>query len=156
MHTHVYSPCMSAKNTSSGGNSGICLNLSYRKATRVISQIYDRELAECGIKCTQFTILRATSFRKQTTNAELQDILILNQTTLTRGLKPLIRDGLIQVEVGQDRRQKILSLTKEGQKLYIEAEKKWQVAQKYIRERLGQTMTDQMIEMNNALVKLHQ
>jgi hypothetical protein len=60
-----------------------CLNLSFRKATRVISKIYDRELADCGIKCTQFSILRATYMLKQTTNAELQERLVLDQTTLT-------------------------------------------------------------------------
>lgn len=130
------------------------MNLSYRKASRVISQIYDQELADCGIKCTQFTILRATNFRKKTTNAELQKSLVLDQTTLSRGLKPLIRDGFIQVEPGQDRRQKVLSLTKKGKELYSQAEIKWQRAQKFIRNKLGQKMTEQMIELNNALVKL--
>lgn len=151
---HVYNPDMTTNNPLPGGNSEVCLNLSYRKATRVISQIYDRELVDCGIKCTQFTILRATALRKQTTNAELQEILVLDQTTLTRGLKPLIRDGLIQVEPGEDRRQKILSLTKEGKNLYRKAEKKWQGAQKYIRKSLGRGITAQIIELNNALVSL--
>ena len=131
-----------------------CINLSFRKAARVISKIYDRELADCGIKCTQFSILAATYARKQTTNAELQDRLVLEQTTLTRGLKPLIRDGLIQVEPGLDRRQKILSLTMKGKNLYRLAEKKWRRAQKMMRERLGADMTEQMIEMNSALVAL--
>jgi DNA-binding MarR family transcriptional regulator len=132
----------------------VCMNLSYRKATRVISQIYDRELADCGIKCTQFTILRATFLLKKTTNAELQERLVLDQTTLTRGLKPLVRDGLIQVEPGEDRRQKILSLTGKGKDLYRKAEKKWQRAQEHVRHSLGQETMDQMIKMNTALVAL--
>lgn len=130
------------------------MNLSYRMASRVISQIYDRELAECGIKCTQFSILRATYLLRQTTNAQLQEKLVLDQTTLTRGLKPLIRDGLIQVQPGEDRRQKLLSLTRKGKALYAKADKKWQGAQKYIRKRLGKEKTDQMIEMNAAVVTL--
>jgi len=145
---------MSVKNQKPAGNIELCMNLSYRKASRVISQIYDRELADCGIKCTQFSILRATFFRKHTSNAELQEILVLNQTTLTRGLKPLIRDGLIQVEPGEDRRQKILSLTSKGEDLFCQAEKKWQRAQKYIRSKLGQEKTDQMIKLNSSIVEL--
>ncbi len=131
-----------------------CMNLSFRKASRVISQIYDRELADCGIKCTQFTILRATFLRKQTSNAELQIILVLNQTTLTRGLKPLIRDGLIRVEAGEDRRQKILSLTMKGEDLYLQAEKRWRRAQKFIHKKIGPEKIDLMVELNNSIVEL--
>jgi len=145
---------MSVINQKPTGNIELCMHLSYRKASRVISQIYDRELADCGIKCTQFSILRATFIRKHTSNAELQEILVLNQTTLTRGLKPLIRDGLIKVEPGEDRRQKILSLTSNGKDLFFQAEKKWQRAQKFIRRKLGQEKTDQMIKLNNSIVEL--
>ncbi len=133
-----------------------CINLSFRKATRVISKIYDRELADCGLKCTQFSILRATYLLNQTTNAQLQDRLVLDQTTLTRGLKPLIRDGLIQAEPGLDRRQRILSTTTKGKDLYRRAEKRWHRAQELMRKRLGQDKTEQMMELNNALVALRQ
>ncbi len=149
-------PPMNAKHPKPKAKSEACINLSFRKATRVISKIYDRELADCGIKCTQFSILAATYARKQTTNAELQDRLVLDQTTLTRSLKPLIRDGLIQAEPGLDRRQKILSLTTKGNDLYRQAEKRWRRAQEFMRKRLGPDMTEQMIEMNTALVALRQ
>ncbi len=154
MHMHVDNTNMDEKSNGQRGGFEVCMNLSYRKAARVISQIYDRELAECGIKCTQFTILRATFLSKQTSNAELQEILVLDQTTLSRGLKPLIRDGLIQVETGEDRRQKILSLTGKGIDLYRHAEPKWLRAQQYIHDKLGQKKVNQMIEMNTALVSL--
>jgi len=131
-----------------------CINLSYRKAARVISQIYDRELSACGIKCTQFSILRAIHLLKRTTNAELQHHLALDQTTLTRGLKPLIRDGLIEVNPGTDRRQKLLTLTPAGEELHRRAQRQWLKAQQHVRERLGQNVTEQMIELNAALVAL--
>ena len=152
----MYYVPMISKNTKPTADFELCLNLSFRKATRVISQIYDRELADCGIKCTQFSLLRATFLLKHTTNAELQDRLILNQTTLTRGLKPLIRDGLIQAEPGLDKRQKILSLTPQGKDLYRRAEKSWRRAQDYMRQKLGADLAEQMIEMNTALVALRQ
>ena len=132
----------------------VCFNLSFRKATRVISQIYDRELADCGIKCTQFTILRAIKHMDETTNAELQERLVLDQTTLSRGLKPLIRDGLIQARPGQDKRQKILSLTPKGKDLYQQAMKGWRRAQDTLRKSLGADITEQMIDLNTALVNL--
>jgi DNA-binding MarR family transcriptional regulator len=131
-----------------------CVNLSYRKASRVISQIYDRELAEVGLKCTQFSILRAVREMQQTTNAQLQELLVLEQTTLTRGLKPLIRDGFIKMQPGMDKREKLLSLTWEGRQLYRKADKKWQQAQDMVIGKLGRKIAKQMLEMNKALIAL--
>lgn len=130
------------------------MNLSFRKASRVISQIYDHELAEMGLKCSQFSILRAVREMQQTTNAKLQELLVLEQTTLTRGLKPLIRDGYIKIETGMDKREKLLSLTPEGKGLYNRADKKWQQAQDAVIRKLGRKTSEQMIEMNKALVAL--
>ena len=131
-----------------------CINLSYRKASRVISQIYDRELAELGLKCSQFSILRAVHLKQQTTNAELQELLVLDQTTLTRGLKPLIRDGLINSEPGLDKREKLLSLTRQGKNLYSKADKKWQQSQDAVIRKLGRKIAERILEMNKALVAL--
>ena len=133
-----------------------CMNLSYRKASRVISQIYDRELAEVGLKCTQFSILRAVRELRQTTNVELQEQLVLEQTTLTRGLKPLIRDGYIKIEAGLDKREKLLSLTPKGKDLYDRADKKWQQAQDAVISKLGRKTSEQMLEMNESLVALRE
>jgi DNA-binding MarR family transcriptional regulator len=131
-----------------------CVNLSYRKASRVISQIYDHEFAEIGLKCGQFSILRAIDHMGQTTNAELQEILVLDQTTLTRSLKPLIRDGYIKTRPGMDKREKLLSLTKEGNDIHNIAGKKWQQAQDTVIKKLGRKVAEQMIEMNKALMAL--
>ena len=131
-----------------------CMNLSYRKASRVISQIYDRELAGVGLKCGQFSILRAVREMRQTTNAELQELLVLEQTTLTRGLKPLIRDGYIKIEPGLDRREKLLSLTAQGKHLYRKADKKWQQAQDAVIRKLGHKTSARILKMNQALVAL--
>jgi len=131
-----------------------CINLSYRKASRVISQIYDRELAEVDLKCGQFSILRAVREMRQTTNAELQEILVLDQTTLSRGLKPLVRDGYIKIEPGLDRREKLLSLTAQGRLLYSQADKKWKRAQDAVIRKLGRKTSERVITMNQALVAL--
>ncbi len=141
-------------NQVSSGGQLPCMNLSFRKASRVISQIYDHELAEMGLKCSQFSILRAVREMQQTTNAKLQELLVLEQTTLTRGLKPLIRDGYIKIETGMDKREKLLSLTPEGKGLYNRADKKWQQAQDAVIRKLGRKTSEQMIEMNKALVAL--
>ena len=131
-----------------------CLSLNLRKANRVMSQIYDHYLAECGIKGTQFTILRATTCLGKTTNKQLQEVLVLDQTTLSRNLKPLLRDGLILAQEGDDRRIKVLSLSKSGVKLFELANIQWQQAQAEVKSKLGKKNTALLHSLSNSIVSL--
>jgi len=131
-----------------------CLSLNLRKANRVMSQIYDHYLAECGIKGTQFAILRATTFLGQTTNKQLQEVLVLDQTTLSRNLKPLLRDGFISAHEGDDRRVKVLSLSKDGEKLFEQAKAQWQQAQIEVKAKLGDKNTALLHSLSTAIVSL--
>jgi len=131
-----------------------CLSLNLRKANRVMSQIYDHYLAECGIKGTQFAILRATTFLGQTTNKQLQEVLVLDQTTLSRNLKPLLRDGFISVQEGDDRRVKVLSLSRDGVKLFEQAKAQWQQAQIEVKAKLGEKNTALLHSLSTAIVSL--
>jgi DNA-binding MarR family transcriptional regulator len=131
-----------------------CLEL--RKVNRVLSRIYDSYMAKCGFKTSQFSILRAVNFLKNTTNRQLQDVLVLNQTTLSRGLKALIRDGYTAVKEGADRRQKDLLLMKEGTALFGEAEALWLDAQSYVELCLGDDTKKQLFSLSKSIVKLKQ
>jgi len=131
-----------------------CLSLNLRKANRVMSQIYDHYLAECGIKGTQFAILRATTYLGKTTNKQLQEVLVLDQTTLSRNLKPLLRDGYISAQEGDDRRIKVLSLSKDGEKLFELAKAQWQLAQIEVKAKLGDKNTALLHSLSNAIVSL--
>ena len=131
-----------------------CISLNLRKANRVMSQIYDHYLSKCHLKGTQFSILRATYLLKKTTNKELQDILVLDQTTLSRNLKPLVRDGFIITQEGEDRRIKELALTKQGHKLFNIAEQQWALAQAEVKNKLGTKNTDLLHSLSEVIVNL--
>ncbi len=131
-----------------------CLNLELRKANRVLTQIYDSFLSPVGLKTSQFSILRAIRYLKQTTNRDLQDVLVLDQTSLSRALKPLIRDGYVDVREGIDRRQKQLQLSASGKALFKEAEGLWMQAQKTVSSKLGQDAKNALLDVSEAVVKL--
>lgn len=131
-----------------------CYNLSMRKACRIINQFYEGRLSAAGIKVGQFSILRSVFFTKETTNKELQKILVLEQTTLTRNLKPLFRDGLLSLTLDpEDKRIKKISLTPEGHKRYHQALPLWQNAQKEFNQKIGETICDNIFGMTKAFVK---
>ena len=132
-----------------------CLNFEIRKANRVLSQVYDGYLQGCGLKTSQFSVLRAICFlNNKTTNTELQKILVLDQTSLSRALKPLLRDGIIQATTGVDRRQKELSLTTKGLDVYDQALSLWEQAQDYVSTRLGEKGQHELLKTVQSIVSL--
>jgi DNA-binding MarR family transcriptional regulator len=131
-----------------------CFQLAIRKSSRLITQFYQERLSKVGLKIGQFSILRAINFRKQTSNKELQSILELDQTTLTRNLKPLIRDGYLTLSTNfEDGRQKIISLSPDGLALYEEAVPIWKAAQDELQHKIGTTETDNILALTNVFIK---
>ena len=53
-------------------------------------------------------------------------------------LAPLERDGLINSRVGSDKRIRIVSLTKRGDRLVAHSEQRWDQAQKALMEAIGE------------------
>lgn len=130
-----------------------CFNLALRKSNRLITQFYDDKLAVLGIRVGQFSILRAVHFSEVTTNKALQKILVIDQTTLTRNLKPLIRDGLLQlVASADDQRVKEISLTKDGKALYEKALPIWKNAQSELIKRIGKNDAEQLVALSDLIV----
>jgi len=136
-------------------NTDYCFNLAMRKSSRLITQFYEERLKSAGLKVGQFSILRAVFFNKETTNKALQEILVLDQTTLSRNLKPLFRDGYLQTSVDDnDSRQKNISLTDSGSELYHNALPLWQQAQQEIAEKLGDVQANNIHELAERFVKV--
>jgi DNA-binding MarR family transcriptional regulator len=135
-------------------HNGDCFNLAMRKSSRLITQFYQERLSKTGLKVGQFSILRAVNFCKETSNKELQSILVLDQTTLSRNLKPLIRDGYLKLSAhSEDGRQKIISLSPAGLALYQETLPIWQAAQDELQQKIGTTETDKILALTDIFVK---
>jgi DNA-binding MarR family transcriptional regulator len=121
-----------------------CANL--RKAARVVTQAYDAALQPDGLKATQFTLLAVLAKRGDAPLTRLADALVMDRTTLTRNLKPLIRKGLIRIENEQDRRVRKVSLTEAGRRVVEDARPRWEQAQSRIVEGLGQARWSGFLE----------
>lgn len=132
-----------------------CYNLKLRQADRVLTSYYDEALRDLGITIAQFSLLRALSYMKQTPQKELQQALVLQQTTLTRNLQPLIRSGYVQTRPSpEDGRVTLVSLTDEGKALFKQAKVRWDQAQKGIASHLGPELTQQLLNVADAVLAL--
>ncbi|WP_281558376.1 MarR family winged helix-turn-helix transcriptional regulator [Thalassomonas sp. RHCl1] len=132
----------------------MCFNLAMRKSSRLITKFYEERLSTLGLKSGQFSILRAVNFKKQTSNKELQGILAIDQTTLSRNLKPLFRDGYLRLQADDnDARIKLISLTPQGETLYQSALPVWEKAQQDIVHKLGKTEVEKILTLSDSFVK---
>ena len=122
-----------------------CANL--RRAARAVTRMYNQELRSNGLELTQFTLLMALNLTGETTQGELGNLLALDTTTLTRTLRLLLKRGLIRATQGDDRRQRLLSLTAEGRQKFQRSRPRWERAQRRLQAALGPGTWGQLSEV---------
>jgi DNA-binding MarR family transcriptional regulator len=98
--------------------------------------LYDDELRRVGLRTTQYSLLRRLSYAGEVRQRDLGGLTSLDETTLTRNLRPLIDAGWIAVSPGEDRREKLVRLTEDGEAKLREARPAWERAQQRLRSRL--------------------
>lgn len=115
--------------------SGACYCLALRRASRRMIRLYDSVLSEHGLTIAQFSLLPWIHAMKRPTVQRLAEKAQMDQSTLSRGLALLERDGLVTAEVDpDDRRKRILRLTDEGQRRMVAASEAWKQAQDEVAE----------------------
>jgi len=114
-----------------------CANL--RRAARAVTQLYEEQLRESGLRATQFTLLQALGITGTITQGDLGGLLALDSTTLTRSLKPLVRRGWVRSLAGEDRRERHFQLTAAGRRELDRVKPHWERAQQRLRKFLGDT-----------------
>src|SRR6267142_1959569 len=106
-----------------------CLCNALRQASRAVSRLYDEELRGVGLRTTQSSLLRHLRRSGEVRQRDLGGLTSLDETTLTRNLRPLIDSGWVTIGVGQDRREKLVSRTAPGATKLRKAHPAWKRAQ---------------------------
>jgi DNA-binding MarR family transcriptional regulator len=120
-----------------------------RKATRRVSQIYDRSLEQAGMTVTQYGLLGQLARYDGIGIGALAEKLIMDPTTLTRNLRPLERRGLVAMKPDKnDKRSRCLHLTASGRAAFEQAVPAWVRAQRRVEDALGGSET---AALNEAL-----
>ncbi|MDI4235415.1 MarR family transcriptional regulator [Bradyrhizobium sp. Arg237L] len=101
-----------------------------RKAARRVSMLYDRALDPAGIRLTQYALLAELDRTGPMTITELANAMVMERNGLGHNLQPLERDGLVRMEIGRDRRSRIIVMTEVGRQRLAEAKPLWRRAQK--------------------------
>ncbi|HEU5340421.1 MarR family winged helix-turn-helix transcriptional regulator [Edaphobacter sp.] len=119
-----------------------CLCGSFRRAARALTQTYEEALRPLGLRATQMTTLQVLTRTGEVSQGRLGQILAIDSTTLTRTLAIMVREGWVRERRGKDRRERLLSLSKTGQRKLERATPVWEEVQARLRTRLEQGMGD--------------
>lgn len=128
----------------------VCRNL--RMTTRITTQYFDQIFQTVGIPAAQFSLLSDIASRESVTITELAEILLMDQTTVTRNIEILRKKGYVLVRTDDnDSRRKCISISDTGLQKLNEAMPKWNEVQTLIEQEIG---TEKLEEFLKTLAQI--
>ncbi|VWX62010.1 Transcriptional regulator, MarR family [Burkholderiales bacterium 8X] len=114
-----------------------CTNFKLRRLSRQMSRLYDAEVAQSGLKTSQYSLLSNVMHLGPLRPSDLAAAMDVDASTLTRNLKPLVAAGWLTVGEGADARSRLVAITDAGRKKRAEAQRHWRHAQEKLNALLG-------------------
>lgn len=115
-----------------------CTHFKLRQLVRRVARLYDAELAQAGLKGTQYSLLSMLVRVGPVKPADLARGLGLDASTLTRNLKPVVAAGWATQGPGRDERSRLIQITAAGRAKQAEARRHWRRAQSRVNAVLGE------------------
>ncbi len=109
------------------------------KMTRQVDSAFDQALSPVGITGRQLGLLMTLAHNPPLNVNRLAAAIGSDASTVPRAIRPLLRQALIKVETGKDRRERLISITPAGMSLLIKAVPYWAKLQRGIIDSLGET-----------------
>ena len=128
-----------------------CMCGSLRRATRSLTQLYERELRQFGLRSTQLTILQVLSRTGELTQRKLGEFLAMDSTSLTRTLAVMLREGWIIERRGEDRRERWIGMSRAGEKKLGSALPTWEKVQARVRREIGAQSWKDLMQLTRQL-----
>ena len=122
-----------------------CTSFKLRQLTRRVSQHYDRVVASCGLKTTQYSLLSHIERLGPVRPSDLAAAMAMDASTLTRNLRLLLEHGWAAVGPGADGRSRLVTRTAKGRAKRVEAQRAWKRAQLALNAQLG---SDRVAELH--------
>jgi DNA-binding MarR family transcriptional regulator len=131
-----------------------CTCLRIRRATRRVTQVYDRALEPTGLTVNQFGLLgylvgASRAPAQASSIGSIAEWLGMDPTTLSRNLKPLLKKGMVKNAIDPaDGRVRIVRITEKGLRRLRGALPRWRSAQADVEKMIGATS---IAELNTLL-----
>jgi DNA-binding MarR family transcriptional regulator len=130
-----------------------CAGLNSRLAARRITQFFDREIAGSGLTLAQLGLMSQIASASDDTLGALARRTGLEQSTLSRNLRTLEAEGLIEIAVVEsDLRRRAVWLTETGARRLEAAIPLWRKAQAKLARHLPPDLARRLADAAEALV----
>ena len=131
-----------------------CLFFKTRVVSRYVTNLYAKALKNLGITPVQYSMLTAIQILKQGNINDLAFALKMDRTTINRNLKPLIREGYVYINESDDKRERRINTTKEGEEIYNKGYIEWQKAQEELEKSIGKEDYEQLTSVLDSIIKV--
>ena len=129
-----------------------CAGWNSRLAARRIGQFLDRQLAPCGLSAAQLSLMAQIAAAAADTLRGLARRTGLEQSTLSRNLRMLETEGLVEIAVvDTDLRRRVVWLTELGARRLEAAIPVWRKAQAKLAKRLSPGLARRLADEAEAL-----
>lgn len=131
-----------------------CAGWNSRLATRRISQFLDREMAGLGLTAAQLGLMAQVAAASDDALGALAQRTGLDASTLSRNLRRLEGEGLIEIAtVESDLRRRVVWLTETGARRLEAAIPIWRAAHAKLSQRLSPHLARQLADAAEALLE---
>ena len=114
-----------------------CVLRHVTRTSRLAVSAFDAALRPVGLTSHQFTLLMVLARNGAMSVNRLAEAVGMHATTTPRLITPLAKDGLVRVESGLDRRERLISITGKGNQKLLRAYPRWAALQRGILGHLG-------------------
>ena len=122
-----------------------CLCGNLRMASRALTTLYDTHLGERGLTVNQLAVLWSVIALERATMGRIAETVVMDKTTVTRSIAGLGAMGLVELKRGVDARQRLVSPTARGHRVFSEAMPAWEAAQREAARAIGQARFDTLV-----------
>ncbi len=120
-----------------------CRCFHAQREARRLARLFDRAFRPLGLTNTQFSLLMALNQPEPPTISRLAVLLVMDRTSLTAALKPLERQGWVEIAAdSQDRRARTVTITAAGVALLRLALPIWRVTHAGLEPAQSAVVTD--------------
>ena len=118
-------------------NPSCCVLRHVTRTSRMIVAAFDAALSPAGLTSHQFTVLVTLALGGPANVNGLAAGVGTHPSTIPRLIAPLTRQGLVRVQTGRDRRERLIAITTRGNETLLRAYPYWGELQREILQGLG-------------------
>ena len=133
----------------------VCVCANLRTVSGSLTQLYNHLLKPTGLKITQYYMLGNIYTSPDISISKLSEMMLLDQTTVTRNLNILNDSGYVQIKrTEHDSRTKVVTVTELGYEKLNHATPIWIQVQEQIEGAIGKEEYVDLLEKLSKLQKV--